>query len=269
MTTNLMNIAGQIRQKLNNLQQNPPNVIGNTLSDVDPELKQDLADFTGLPKDAVDALLARRPRGLAFTDEWVDTPAMLRHDHWFYLTSRLYLFANAIHPHAPGSGFLTEDCMREIVRAGGCVLDYAGGTGNSALTTGRLGYCSHYRELSSIQTEFVRFRAWKHKVNLTVHGWWEPLEEDRYDLVCFDSIGHVVDQRRTLADLVRAVKSGGALYLNLEDLNMPALYEVAEETRWTTRQGEQSMHIANQVGNVPSFLEEQRLRWVGPHWVKL
>jgi SAM-dependent methyltransferase len=269
MITEFLRAGKRISRKLrgtivpNGRQKLRPDALGSPFL----ELRQDLVDFTGLPVDIVDSLLTR-PHGLAYMDEWAATPALLRFDHWFYLTSRFYLFGNAVHAHKPGSGFLTADELERIVPPAGCVLDYAGGTGNSALATAKLGYHAHYRELSSIQADFVRFRSWKHNIPLTIHSWWEPLEKDHFDLVCFDSIGHVVDQRGVLLELIEATKHGGALFLNLDDFSMPTSYDVTHAARWKAREGEQSMHITNQVGNVSSVLEERGLRWVGPHWVK-
>jgi SAM-dependent methyltransferase len=231
------------------------------------DVRRDLIEFTGLPPKVVDILLERR-EGLSFTQEWANTPELLRYDHWFYLTSRFYLFANAIHPHAPGCGFLDLPMIQQIAPPGSTVLDYAGGTGNSALTMAYHGYNSHYRELSAIQSDFVRFRAWKHKLKVTVHNWWEPLEPGCYDLACFDSIGHIVQQRQVLMELISTVKPGGSLYLSLEDFKVPSSYKLNDKGRWKKGEREQAMHIANQIGDIHSFLAGQGFKWIGPHWVK-
>lgn len=232
------------------------------------DVRRDLIEFTGLPERVVDILLERR-EGLTFTREWTNTPELLRHDHWFYLTSRFYLFANAVHPHAPGCGFLDLPSIRQIVPLGSTVLDYAGGTGNSALVMAYYGYDSHYRELSAIQADFIRFRAWKYKLNVIVHGWWEPLEQEHFDLVCFDSIGHVVEQGRVLTEIISAIKPKGALYLSLEDFKVPASYQPGDKRRWNKGGDEQAMHIANQIGDIQTLLAGKGLRWIGPHWVKV
>ena len=245
----------------------PTPLAAQSFADREFDVRGDLIDFTRLPGNVVDTLLRRR-NNLTFCDEWADTPTVLRHDHWFYLTSRFYLFANAVHRDASGCGLLDDSVIQSIVPPQGAILDYAGGTGNSALITAKLGYRSYYRELSAVQADFLRFRAWKYHLDVQVVSWWLPLPTEFFDLVCFDSIGHVVDQRATLLELVAGVKPGGSLFLSLDDFAVAGLPS-SDQTRWSRfGRSEQRMHIANQVGDLSAFLETQGLSWVGPHWRK-
>ena len=230
------------------------------------DTRQDLIEFTGLHSDIIDALLERRLGMFLPAEEWRNLAIWERFDHWFYLSGKQYLFTNAIHGYAPGCGFLDVETMRRFIPDNAIVLDYAGGTGNAALATADRGYVSHYRELSALQAEFVRFRAWKYGLDVTVLGWWKPLAPI-YDLVCFDSIGHVVDQKKTLEEIIAAIKPGGALYLKLDDF-LYGGFPVGDERRWQPGAGEQTMHVGNQIGEIDVFLALKGLHKVEPFWVK-
>lgn len=235
--------------------------------DVAFNIKQDLVEFTGLAGDTVEDLLGR-PAGMCFMDEWSATPLPLRHDHWYYLSSSFYLFANAVHKHAPGCGLLKPQDFQGMVPRGAHVLDYAGGTGNCALSMASLGYVVHYRDLSALQAAFVRYRAGKYNLPIVVHEWWEPLPDDFFAFICFDSIGHVVDQKKELTTMTRALKKGGKLFLSLEDFTVPCAYDPSDPRRWSSRGNEQLMHQPNQIGDVSAFLLSEGLEWNPPCWVK-
>jgi SAM-dependent methyltransferase len=237
------------------------------VKDLQFSIQQDLQDFTGLPEATVVELL-QRPKTMSFTDEWLSTPDPLRHDQWFYLSSKFYLFANSIHRHAPGCGILDPDTFRSLVPTHSHVLDYAGGTGNCALSMASLGYVAHYRELSALQASFVRFRTFKHKLPVVVHDWWAPLPDDFFAFICFDSIGHVVDQKRELLRMIRALQSGGRLFLSLEDFTVPNAFEASDPRRWSMGEKEQFMHMPNQIGDISRFLASQGMEWNDPCWIK-
>lgn len=231
------------------------------------DVLEDLKEFTGLQEEALLELLYRR-ENLSFMDEWSSTPEILREDHWFYLSSKFYLFANSIHRHAPGCGVLEPSIFRSIVPAGGRVLDYAGGTGNSALSMASMGYITHYRELSALQSAFVRFRRDKYGIGLIVHDWWEELPENYFDFVSFDSIGHVREQDKELRRITRTLKKGGALFLELIDFAVPALFPADDPRRWEYAGNEQNMHIPNQLGDIGKYMSRSGFEWNGIVWIK-
>jgi SAM-dependent methyltransferase len=230
-------------------------------------IQEDLKEYTGLPETTITEML-RRPKDMCFTDEWQSTPEQLRHDQWFYLSSKFYLFANAIHKHAPGCGILDPITFQSLAPSQSHVLDYAGGTGNCALSMASLGYVAHYRELSALQANFVRFRASKYKLPVVVHDWWAPLPDNFFAFVCFDSIGHVVDQKKELLRMIQALKQGGQLFLSLEDFTVPNAFDASDPRRWVMGEKEQFMHLPNQIGDVSNFLVSQGMQWKDPCWVK-
>ena len=93
--------------------------------------------------------------GTSFRAEWHATPDDLRRDHWYYLSSKGYLFANAV--HFPDMAFPSE-YVRPHVTDGGRVLDFGAGTGNLALLLAASGVDVWVSELNALQRDFVRFR---------------------------------------------------------------------------------------------------------------
>lgn len=171
---------------------------------------EDLIEYTRLPPSTVAALVRR---GLDdFRREWHLTPEPLRGDNWYYLSSRMYLFANAVHVHETPE---LLDRLGAFVHPGARVLDFGGGTGNLALGLAVLGFQVDYIELSALQTDFTRFRVQKHGLTerLAVLDWWNLLPRGEYDLICaFDVLEHVSDLRTTITDvLLPALRPGAVL----------------------------------------------------------
>lgn len=173
------------------------------------DIVSDLAEFTALPEESVRALVSRRIED--FRTEWLQWPETLRSDGWFYLSSRLYLFANAVHFHdAPE---LIDD-VAGLLPAGAHVLDYGGGTGNLSLALAALGFDIDYRELSALQKDFVRFRRQRYGLEdrLEVLDSWAELPSGAYDAVlAFDVLEHVPDLAHVVARIAETLKKGGLL----------------------------------------------------------
>ena len=183
----------------------PPLVAGAHRFDV----VDDLVEFTSLPSESVHALIARRIDN--FRTEWLQLPVALREDRWFYLSSRMYLFGNAVHFHeAPA----VIDDIAAVLPPGGRVLDFGGGTGNLALALAARGFRVDYRELSALQKEFARFRTQRHHLQnrLEILDSWAELPSDTYDAVCaFDVFEHLPDLTQVVDEVALALIDGGLL----------------------------------------------------------
>jgi SAM-dependent methyltransferase len=182
-----------------------PLVVGEHRFDV----VDDLVEYTSLPPEIAHALLSRRIEN--FRTEWLQAPDILRDDHWFYLSSRMYLFANAVHFHG-GSEAIEE--LAALLPPGGRVLDFGGGTGNLALALAARGFRVHYRELSALQKDFTRFRAQRHGLQerIEILDSWAEIPATKYDAVCaFDVFEHLPDLAAVVDRLVPALGDNGLL----------------------------------------------------------
>jgi hypothetical protein len=181
-------------------------VEGRTIDTVD-----DLVAFTGLGRDVVEGVLRRR-RDVSFRSEWLATPPRLREDRWFYLSSRSYLFANAV--HFPDESFVSA-YVAPHVPDGGAVLDFGGGTGELSLRCAAHGLRATYVELNALQRDFVRFRVARHGLGdrITVLDPWDSVPKGAFHaVVAVDVIEHLDDARAVLeATLLPAMADGGVL----------------------------------------------------------
>lgn len=173
----------------------------------------DLTVFTGLDRATVMRELRLR-RGVSFRAEWFATPRRLRRDHWFYLSSKAYLFANASHSN---DAFL-RDFLAAQIDEGDRVLEFGGGTGDLALRLAAAGIETAYVELNALQREFVRFRVARHGLGdmIAVLAHWEPIETAAFDaVIAMDVIEHLPNARDVLAGtLLPALRDDGALVEN-------------------------------------------------------
>jgi hypothetical protein len=184
----------------------PPTDAGGTSVDV----VDDLVGYTGLERGQVVALIHRRHEN--FRTEWHAFPPAVRSEAWFYLASRTYLFANAVHETAE-----IKDALAGFLADSSDVLDFGGGTGNLALALASNGHTVDFVERSALQKDFVRFRIEKHKFGsrLRVLDQWTPFESDAYDLVCaMDVLEHLDTLEETLASLLPAIRPSGTLAEN-------------------------------------------------------
>jgi 2-polyprenyl-3-methyl-5-hydroxy-6-metoxy-1,4-benzoquinol methylase len=171
------------------------------------DIVEDLVEYTGLERRQVQSLIQRQHE--SFRAEWHAFPMPLRNEAWFYLSSRTYLFANAVH-EAEG----IADALTDLTPDSSDVLDFGGGTGNLALALAARGHHVDFVERSALQKDFVRFRVDKHRLkgNVRILDQWTPLKVAAYDLVCaFDVLEHVAELTETLRILVTAIRPGGRL----------------------------------------------------------
>jgi hypothetical protein len=173
----------------------------------------DLTAFTGLDRATVVRELRMR-RGVSFRAEWTATPPRLRHDHWFYLSSKAYLFGNATH----SNDVFVRDFLGTQLAQGDRVLEFGGGTGDLALRLAGAGILTTYVELNALQREFVRFRVARHDLGgmIGVVAHWEPIEKRAYDaVIAMDVLEHLPNARVVLAGtLLPALREDGAFVEN-------------------------------------------------------
>jgi SAM-dependent methyltransferase len=158
------------------------------------DVVDDLVAYTQLPADSVSELLMRR-RPISFRSEWHATPGPVRLDHWFYLSSKGYLFGNAV--HFPDDE-IVDRFLAPTLKGGAAVLDFGGGVGTLALRVAAAGYEVAVTELNALQRDFIRFRVHRHGLEQQVRviDPWEEIPRDRFDaLVAIDVLEHVPDGR--------------------------------------------------------------------------
>lgn len=173
----------------------------------------DLAAYTQLPSDVVERLVIQR-RPIDFRGEWHATPTTMRDDHWFYLTSKTYLFANASHFTSAAE----IDAVAGLLPAGGTVLEFGAGVGNLAIGLADRGHAIVADELSCLQRDFLRFRVDRHGLSgrVSVLDPWASIPAQTVDAItAFDVLEHLPDGQATLdRRLLPALRPGGMLVEN-------------------------------------------------------
>jgi 2-polyprenyl-3-methyl-5-hydroxy-6-metoxy-1,4-benzoquinol methylase len=173
------------------------------------DVVDDLVEFTALPSETVRTLVARRIEN--YRTEWMELPAELRDDRWFYLSSSTYLFANAVHFH--DSPRILDEVVA-LLPPDGQVLDFGGGTGNLSLALAARGFHVHYSELSAVQSEFMRYRLQRHglRERVEILDSWAKLPVGAYAAVCaFDVLEHLPDLPRVVEEIAASLLDGGLL----------------------------------------------------------
>lgn len=180
--------------------------------DVVEFVKSELVGFTGLPRAAVDDYVARKKHP-THINEWMfwkpDTPKDIR---WFYVASRAYLFANAVHRVLPK--------VKDRVRPGEQILDLGGGSGNSAFDLAQMGCEVQYFELNLLQREFVRHVVKKHELAIQIIEpdenflpQWRPRMVGADVALAIDVLEHIPDYRPYVKGLAEACMHGAAFYV--------------------------------------------------------
>jgi 2-polyprenyl-3-methyl-5-hydroxy-6-metoxy-1,4-benzoquinol methylase len=174
------------------------------------DVVDDAAAYTRLPRTTVEDLIMRKPE--SFRSEWHTLPADTRADHWYYLASRTYLFANAVHLHEDDS---TWEWVDAVVPRAAHVLEFGGGTGNLSLALAASGRRVTYLEVSALQKDFVRFRANRYSLEpqIDILDWWQRLEPGSFDaVVALDVFEHLDNlAQRLRSDVLPALKPTGIL----------------------------------------------------------
>jgi SAM-dependent methyltransferase len=174
------------------------------------DVVEDLAAYTGLGRERVLALLRREHDN--FRLEWHALPPAVREERWYYLSSRTYLFANAVHSF-DSAPFLARLAAASPPPAR--VLDFGGGSGNLSLALAATDYNVDFLEVSALQKDFVRYRAQRHELTerVSMLDSWTPLGEGAYDMVCaFDVLEHLAGLGNVLeTQIVPALAPGGVL----------------------------------------------------------
>ena len=174
------------------------------------DVVDDLAAYSGLEGADVRRVLERRDQ-VSFRSEWWQTPEALRRDHWFYLSSKTYLFGNAV--HFPGTEFVDRYVV-PFVPPGGTVLDYGGGAGGLTLALAARGFRPVYRELNALQRDFMRFRLERRGLadRVRVMDWWENLGTDLFDaILAIDVFEHLQNAAEQIAQLLDSLRRPGTL----------------------------------------------------------
>ncbi len=129
-------------------------------TDVRDLIKKNLIRFTGLPKETVEKYLAREESIPTHIDEWnFWNPQTNEEISWFYVCSRTYLFASAIH-------VMPKNLYYEI-KPKSIVIDFGGGAGYVAIPLAKEKDCVvYYFDLNLIQREFIKYVANKYSLQI-------------------------------------------------------------------------------------------------------
>lgn len=171
----------------------------------DPELFADIIEYTKLPEEIVAQLLSRKIG--SFTKEWKTRE--VKNDYWFYLSSKGYFWGNL--PHLDIDEYIK--IIKEYCPPGGRILEYGGGVGNLTFKLAKEGYQAEYLELSTLQKDFLRFRAYKHNLPIKIIDTWQNLEKDYYDVIfALDVFEHIPNAHELVKNqLAPALKKNGIL----------------------------------------------------------
>jgi 2-polyprenyl-3-methyl-5-hydroxy-6-metoxy-1,4-benzoquinol methylase len=172
-----------------------------------------------------------RQRSLHWEDESVEeweardrsTPEAL---YDFYRTQVSWIFDTMYYHAKQYYGEATPETveivagLRDRLPAKLSVYDFGAGPGSSGLFFARLGWEVSLGDISTSMLDFARWRLQKHGVNATLYDTAkDELPAESFDLItAFDVMVHVPDIEETLVKLRRALKPGGYLVFNIDNL---------------------------------------------------
>lgn len=171
----------------------------------------DLVEFTGMtPHEVCKFVALRRGSKGHFVDEYKwRSPKSPTEISWFYRSCVSYLFGNAERTQWDKTDFLDESHEP--------ILDYGGGIGNTSIGLAKRGLDTKYYDISILQREFVKFRAYKKKLwgKLLVlddvdHGFLDG-EQHFGTVILQDVLEHVPEYPLLLKRLIRSLKTGGLI----------------------------------------------------------
>jgi 2-polyprenyl-3-methyl-5-hydroxy-6-metoxy-1,4-benzoquinol methylase len=142
----------------------------------------------------------------------------------FYKTQVSWIFdtmwyhANQFHGTAPAESVEIALGLKHLEP--GNHLDFGAGPGSSSLFFHSLGWNVYLADISTTMLDFARWRLAKHAVPATFFDTnTDPLPAHTFDLItAFDVMVHVPDIQETLEKLHRALKPGGYLVFNIDNL---------------------------------------------------
>jgi len=124
-------------------------------------------------------------------------------------------------------GAYSEYCTRfDAMKPGKKILDVGVGRGDSSVFLAELGHNVHSVEPSPDLCEIICAAAGKFKLSITVHQtvgeYINNIEEDDFDIVCFNaSLHHCDDPLLALRNCYQKLRPGGRIYLLNETILKP------------------------------------------------
>jgi len=204
---------------------------GDDTSDPTDVVVGELSEYFDMPTDEV------RRRCIHWEDESVkewnagdrSTPNGLVE---FYKTQVSWIFdtmwyhANQYHGTAPAESVEIALGLGQLEP--GAHLDFGAGPGSSSLFFHNLGWTVSLADISTSMLDFAKWRLAKHSVPATFYDTTvDKLPDQAFDLItAFDVMVHVPDIPETLQNLHRALKPGGYLVFNIDNLPCTA------KTQW-------------------------------------
>jgi 2-polyprenyl-3-methyl-5-hydroxy-6-metoxy-1,4-benzoquinol methylase len=172
-------------------------------------VKKELVEFTGLSRDLVD-IYVKREKYPNFNEEWKFwKPDSNDNIRWFYISSRGYLFGNAIH-------FLAKDVLDDI-KKGSSVLDFGGGSGNYSFELHEKGCKMYFFDINILQKEFVKYVSKKYNFDITIcesDSNFYPILQSKVDnIIALDVLEHVPNYHKYIEMFSKNLNSGGFVYL--------------------------------------------------------
>jgi radical SAM superfamily enzyme YgiQ (UPF0313 family)/SAM-dependent methyltransferase len=178
------------------------------------DMRSDVAAFLDLPVEGV-----APSSNDELAQEWVDKGVPLNEEGVtsFYAATDKYL---RLYGHGIGDRFELLRPVLDFVgvrrRSHRSVLDYGCGVGALVFWLAQLGYDVAGADVSSPHFEFCRWRFARYGLRATFFDVSREPLGGRYDAItCFETLEHILDWRKALADMARCLKPGGRVFLTI------------------------------------------------------